>query len=50
MEKNEEYNPKYIFIIQEKEQELSSLLGFEKAVSTQKIAPIKLRLYKVNIQ
>jgi transposase len=37
--KNEEYNPNYIFIIQEKEQELSSLLGFEKAVSTQKNSP-----------
>jgi transposase len=34
--KNEEYNSNYICIIQEKEQELSSLLGFEKAVSTQK--------------
>jgi transposase len=37
--KNEEYNPNYIFNIQEKEQELSSLLGFEKAESTQKNSP-----------
>lgn len=37
--KNEEYNPNYIFIIQEKEQELSSLLGFAKAASTQKNSP-----------
>lgn len=37
--KSEAYNPNYIFIIQEKEQELSSLLGFEKAVSTQKNSP-----------
>ena len=37
--KNQEYNPNYIFIIQEKEQELSSLLGFEKAESTQKNSP-----------
>ena len=37
--KNEEYNPNYIFIIQEKEQELSSLLGFEKGASTQKNSP-----------
>ena len=37
--KNQEYNPNYIFIIQEKEQELSSLLGFIKAESTQKNSP-----------
>jgi transposase len=37
--KNEEYNPNYIFIIQEKEQKLSSLLGFAKAASTQKNSP-----------
>ena len=37
--KNEGYNPNYIFIIQEKEQELSSLLGFIKAESTQKNSP-----------
>ena len=37
--KNEEYNPNYIFIIQEMVQELSSLLGFEKAASTQKNSP-----------
>lgn len=37
--KNEKYNPNYILIIQEKEQELSSLLGFEKAASTQKNSP-----------
>lgn len=43
---NQEYNPE-IYNIQEKEQELSSLLGFEKGI---KIAPNKLRLNKVNIQ
>ena len=37
--KGEKYDAKYIFIIQEKEKELSSLLGFEKDVSTQKNSP-----------
>lgn len=37
--KNEKYNPNYIVTIQEKDQELSSLLGFEKAASTQKNSP-----------
>jgi hypothetical protein len=39
VEKNGEYNTNYIFIIQEKGQELSSLLGFEKAASTEKNSP-----------
>lgn len=37
--KNEKYNPNHILTIQEKGQELSSLLGFEKAVSIQKNSP-----------
>lgn len=37
--KNEKYNPNYIFTIQKKDQEISSLLGFEKATTTQKNSP-----------
>ena len=37
--KNEAYNANYLLNIHEKEQELSSLLGFEKAASTQKNSP-----------
>ena len=39
IKKNEHYNPNYILNIQEKDQEISSLLGFEKAALIQKNSP-----------
>ena len=52
-QKNERYDPNYQINIQEKEQELSSLLAFEKGaceINEQKISPKQVGLNKVNIQ
>jgi hypothetical protein len=47
--KEEMYDPNYKQNIQEKKQELSSLLAFEKGAYVEtKISPNKLRLNKVN--